>query len=133
MFSPVIRALITSLPCCTQPSLIIPNCSTTVVQHLVKILECGYTTGVPNDSFKQVYEIIELAKILDIDISDLRRDMMLNLPKKVLKHQKKVVADSQNITAAEIEDDNDSTVNLGCVKNEKLETENGLDREDLIA
>merc|ERR1719369_1105807 len=90
MFSPVIRALITSLPCCTQPSLIIPNCSTTVVQHLVKILECGYTTGVPSDSFKQVYEIIELAKILDIDVSDLRRDVKASVSKEdVVKSETK--------------------------------------------
>merc|ERR1719369_1470473 len=75
MFSPVARALVASLPCCTPSSIIIPNSSPSVVQHLVDILESGYTTGVPSDSFKQVYEIIELAKTLGIDVSDLRREM----------------------------------------------------------
>ena len=89
MFSPVVRSLVSSLPCCSSPSIIIPNFSPAVVHHFVQILESGYTTGVPNDSFKQVYEIIELAKILDIDISDLRRDMLVNLPKKVLHDKKK--------------------------------------------
>ena len=82
MFSPVIRSLVASLPCCTAPSISIPGFSLQIVQHLVRILESGYTTGVPTDSFKQVYEIIELAKLLDIDVSDLRCDRKSNLSEK---------------------------------------------------
>jgi len=91
--------------------------------------------------------------------------MLVNLPKKVLKYEKKVVADSQDKTDGETEDsvsdrtesldenssnksenseygeaisfkmefevDNESAVNLKPIKNEKLETENTLDCEDL--
>jgi hypothetical protein len=75
IFSPVIRSLIASLPCCSPASIIIPHFSSQVIQHLARILENGSTTGVPSNSFKQVYEIIELAKILSIDVSDLRREV----------------------------------------------------------
>ena len=85
MFSPVMKSLIASLPCCTPASIIIPNVSSRVVQHLARILETGSTTGVPSDSFKQVYEIIELAKVLSIDVSDLRREAKVLEDTKVKK------------------------------------------------
>ena len=46
-----------------------------VLSSVVRSVEWGSTSGVPSDSFKQVYEIIDLAKILDVDVSDLRRDV----------------------------------------------------------
>jgi len=77
VFSSVVRSLVASLPCSnsSQPTIILPDFSLSTVEHLSRILESGSTSGVPSDSFKQVYEIIDLAKILDVDVSDLRRDV----------------------------------------------------------
>ena len=51
----------------------------------MRILETGSTTGVQSDSFKQVYEIIEVAKVFSIDVSDLRHEVKVLQDKKVEK------------------------------------------------
>ena len=74
LFSPVIRSLVSSLQCCTAPSIILPDFSPSTISHLLNIITAGFTRGVKTDSFREIYEIINLAKHIGIDISDLRHD-----------------------------------------------------------
>ena len=118
MFSPVVRTLIASLPCCTTSSIIIPNFSSSVVQHLANILEAGFTTGVSIDSFKQVYEIVDLAKHLNIDISDLRRDVKTEAPQ---DEKKENVEETEEINAAELNaPDNSFSENTDALTKEDI-------------
>jgi len=74
LFSPVIRSLVSSLPCSTEPSIILPDFSLSTISHLANIITTGFTTGVKTESFREIYEVIDLAKHIGMDISDVRRD-----------------------------------------------------------
>ena len=127
MFSPVMKSLIASLPCCTPASIIIPDFSSAVVQHLVRILETGSTTGVQSDSFKQVYEIIEVAKVFSIDVSDLRHDVKVLQDKKVEKknvqtEENNEISLTKNDMALEIKSKGDKVADDKSDENFDVET-----------
>ena len=64
--------MLASLPCCSPPALILPGFSPDSIKHLRKLLKSGDSPVGRIHSFKEVYDIIDNAKILNIDVSDLR-------------------------------------------------------------
>jgi len=67
VFSPFIRNVLDSLPCCSQPSILFPDCSSLALQHLLNIVQCGATDfqGELNTA-----EILVAAKCLAIDLTN---------------------------------------------------------------
>eukprot|EP00092_Neocalanus_flemingeri_P039113 GFUD01042575.1.p1 GENE.GFUD01042575.1~~GFUD01042575.1.p1 ORF type:complete len:623 (-),score=129.86 GFUD01042575.1:60-1928(-) len=67
LFSPVLRSVLDSLSCCSKPALSLPDCSSTALEHLWRIVKFGATDfeGELNTS-----EIIVAAKCLQIDVTN---------------------------------------------------------------
>jgi len=69
IFSPYFRSLISSAPCCTEPTLFLPEFSVSSVTSFMSLV----TQGTTEDSIKspgEAAEIIKVAKAFDIDASD---------------------------------------------------------------
>jgi len=69
IFSPYFRRLISSAPCCTEPTLFLPEFSVSSVTSFMSLV----TQGTTEDSIKspgEAAEIIKVAKAFDIDASD---------------------------------------------------------------
>merc|ERR1719318_465214 len=71
LFSPFIRSLLDSVPCCKTSSLILPDFSPSSVKHLHNLLGTGASALEGNYSYKEIYELIGNAKVLGIHLSDL--------------------------------------------------------------
>lgn len=69
VFSPTLRPLL-STPCCTSHTLLIPDCSTSSIKHLLNIIMTGFS-ATDDDSFQDSYEILETAKLLSVDIQEI--------------------------------------------------------------
>jgi len=67
IFSPFLRNILDSLPCCSQPSILLPDCSSLALQHLLNIVQYGATDfqGELNTA-----EILVAAKCLAIDLTN---------------------------------------------------------------
>jgi len=69
IFSPYFRSLISSAPCCTEPTLFLPEFSVSSVTSFLSLV----THGTTEDSIRspgEAAEIIKVAKAFDIDASD---------------------------------------------------------------
>jgi len=69
ILSPYFRSLISSSPCCTEPTLIIPEYSANSIALFVSLVTQG-TTEDSISSPEEAAEIIKVAKVFDIDASD---------------------------------------------------------------
>jgi len=69
ILSPYFRALLASSPCCTSPTLILPEFSASSVEMFVSLVTDG-TTKDPIKTATEAAEIIKVAKAFDIDASD---------------------------------------------------------------
>jgi len=70
--SPMLRKLVASLPCCATTTIHLPDFSTHALKHLISILSHGFTTSqLRNDIFRDVTQLMDMAKLLDISIIDL--------------------------------------------------------------
>ena len=69
VFSPTLRPLL-STPCCTSPTLLLPDCSTSSIKHLLNIITTGFTSTqeVTDDDNN---EINDTANTLSINVKDL--------------------------------------------------------------
>eukprot|EP00092_Neocalanus_flemingeri_P026456 GFUD01028677.1.p1 GENE.GFUD01028677.1~~GFUD01028677.1.p1 ORF type:complete len:596 (+),score=137.08 GFUD01028677.1:54-1841(+) len=67
LFSPVLRSVLDSLSCCSKPALSLPDCNSSALEHLWRIVKFGETDfeGELNTS-----EIIVAAKCLQIDVTN---------------------------------------------------------------
>jgi len=67
VFSTFLRSILDSLPCCAKPSILLPDCSSSALEHLLNIVLHGVTDfqGELNTS-----EILVAAKSLAIDITN---------------------------------------------------------------
>ena len=64
-----------STPCCISPTLLLPDCSTFSLQHLINIITTGYTTGfavTDGMSSEEINEIKDAANYLSVDLKDLQ-------------------------------------------------------------
>ena len=68
LFSPSLSTLLTA---CISPTLLLPDCSTSTLQHLVNIITTGYTVT-EGMSLEEMNEITEAAQLLSVDMKDLR-------------------------------------------------------------
>jgi len=69
ILSPYFRSLISSSPCCTEPTLILPEYSASSIALFVSLVTEG-TTADSISSPEEAAEIIKVAKVFDIDASD---------------------------------------------------------------
>jgi len=67
VFSPFLRSILDSLPCCSKPSILLPDCSSSAMLHLLNIFLYGATDfqGELNTA-----EILVAAKCLAIDLTN---------------------------------------------------------------
>jgi len=67
VFSPFLRSILNSLPCCSKPSILLPDCSSSAMLHLLNIVLYGATDfqGELNTA-----EILVAAKCLAIDLTN---------------------------------------------------------------
>jgi len=73
--SPFLANLLEDIPNCVDPVLILPDISSEILIHLVRIIAEGFTTSHFGSSvsliFQEIEDIMETAKVLDIAIVDL--------------------------------------------------------------
>ena len=60
-----------STPCCISPTLLLPDCSTFSLQHLVNIITTGYTVT-EGMSSKEMNEITEAGQLLSVELKNLQ-------------------------------------------------------------
>jgi len=67
VFSPFLRSILDSITCCSRPSILLPDCSSLSLQHLLNIVQYGATDfrGELNTA-----EILVAAKCLTIDLTN---------------------------------------------------------------
>ena len=70
LLSPSIRPLL-STPCCIAPTLLLPDCSTFSLQHLINIITTGYTVT-EGMSSEEIIKITQAAQLLSVDMKDLQ-------------------------------------------------------------
>ena len=72
LFSPTLDPLLSS-PCCTTPTLFLPDCTTDFINHVINIVNNGYTLS---DSFSYTdrENILKTAKMLDIEMKNLSQE-----------------------------------------------------------
>ena len=67
VFSPTLRPLLFT-PCCTSPTRLLPDCSSSSIKHLLNIITIGFTAA---DEVIDINEVLETAKLLYVDIKEL--------------------------------------------------------------
>jgi len=68
--SPFINSILYDVPCCTSTMILIPDVSKTAVDHVLSIVIRG-CSDFNSVSIKQIQEVQETAKMLQIDLTDL--------------------------------------------------------------
>jgi len=68
--SPLINSILYDVPCCTSSMIFIPDVSKTAVDHVLSIIINGLS-DFNSVSIKQIQEVQETAKMLQIDLTDL--------------------------------------------------------------
>jgi len=68
--SPLINSILYDVPCCTSSMILIPDVSKAAVDHVLSIIISGFS-DFNSVSIKQIQEVQETAKILQIDLTDL--------------------------------------------------------------
>jgi hypothetical protein len=131
VFSPFLRSVLDSLSCCAKPGLSLPDCSSSALQHLWRIVQNGQTDfrGELNTS-----EIIVAAQCLQIDMTNFE----------YVKREPKIIATKfdnknsrirqTNLDAAAGGDESDSDLDETAVDdygededfNEDMETDDAL-------
>ena len=71
VFSPTLRSLFSKLCCSSPTTLILSQCSSDPIQLLLSIITNGFTAVSNKASLTNAKEIIDTAKCLGIDFSDL--------------------------------------------------------------
>ena len=69
VFIPKLRPLLSNL-CCTSPTLLLPDCSTSSIKHLLNIITAG-STYTDEVTLSEINEVIDTAKLLSIDMRGL--------------------------------------------------------------
>jgi len=68
--SPLINSILYDVPCCTSSMVFIPDVSMTAIDHVLSIMINGFS-DFNSVSIKQMQEVQETAKMLQIDLTDL--------------------------------------------------------------
>ena len=70
-FSPFFNSILKDLPCCTSPTLLIPDVSAKCVDHMLSIVSTGMTTFSSAMSIHQIQQIKQAATMMWIDLTNL--------------------------------------------------------------
>ena len=68
-FSPMLSEIFSD-PYVKSPTLFIPNCSISAVEHFLNIISTGFTNS-NKDSYRTIADVLQIAKMLTVDIFSL--------------------------------------------------------------
>ena len=91
ILSPFFRGLFASAPCCTTPTLILPEFSSASIELFISLVSDG-TTNKAVRSAEEAAEVIKIAKVFDIDASDYSV-IVANEKKQVKKQHAKEITE----------------------------------------
>merc|ERR1719469_1795186 len=77
MISPILLPLLSSS---TLPTLILPDCSSSSIKHLLNIITNGFTLS-DSVSYKNTNDIVETSQLLEINIANLSYDITKEINK----------------------------------------------------
>jgi len=103
VFSPTIRHLLFA-SCCPSSALYLPDCSTSSIKHLLRIIQTGYT-ATTKATFEEVNEIVNTAKLLSIDIRELssfktnklQQNVKIEIDEEVIENVSETITDEGKV------------------------------------
>jgi len=127
VFSPFLRSILDSLPCCFQPSILLPDCSSVALQHLLNIVLYGATDfhGELNTA-----EILVAAKCLAIDLTNFEyvKNVRTKGVKETASQRLKEAETKQTQLSAMENDQSDSDLDETVADDYEEEIDEAMDR-----